>query len=317
MPYVPMPNKPTYRQNRWDPWGDAVGDNVSQLVQDVPALQTAVAALQTAIAAGVATRSPFVKPTAQGVWPRQTRSSTDTLMWLRNITATTLAPIPTAADGYLPGDLVFPVATGDTLPTAQAGVLFSDSFVLSATVQLDGRYGDKALGGAEPAWRADLSANPDGARARVQPNTGLELYSNAYAYVLAPKVPTTGNLRVSAKMQSLAANNQFAFILRGSAYNAADTVILLLRNVSGQLSGSIIDRSSGSTVTTPLGTATFTPGTTTVTLTMTGQALAVDIGGQALAAYTIPAAAIRMSTFAVWADMYSSVSMTQLKVEVI
>ena len=48
-----------------------------------------------------------------GAWPAVTRVPGDRIMWLRHITAASLAPIPTSADGYLEGDLVYPVTIAD------------------------------------------------------------------------------------------------------------------------------------------------------------------------------------------------------------
>lgn len=309
MPYPTIPAKPTLG-GRWDSWGDALDASVRQLASDVAALAAAPAPTTA--------RSPFVKPTSATSWPKQTRTAADTLMWLRQWDASTLAPLPNAADGYLPGDLVYPVAATDTLTpgaATTAGVIFSDSLNVTATVDLDGRYGDHALGGSDPAWRADITGDTANGRARVQPNTGLEMYSLAVAYVSTPKLPTTGDLRYTFRIGALADGNQFRLRVRGATYSDPANVQATFKNSSGQLVVEAIDSTSGAAVTTQLGQAAFTPGTSIVTVTIVGSTMTVAIDGKPYAPYAIPAAAARLNVAAWKASQYNSASLRDIKVE--
>ena len=83
----------------------------SAIESDTDGLRTLILGMIRANAP--APREVFVKPNQDGTWPTITRGTGTpaTLMWLRSLDGSTVAPMPSAAVGYLPGDIVFPAGT--------------------------------------------------------------------------------------------------------------------------------------------------------------------------------------------------------------
>lgn len=226
-----------------------------------------------------------VKPRLDGTWPTQTRTPGDIRMWLRAINATDLAPMPAEGDGYVPGDLVSPFDAEVVETRASTSVLFSDSLLAAPPVQVDGRVGDAFAGGLSPQWIGDTSTSTaPGAHAHVQTD-GLKLYDNAYAAVASPRLPTAWRATFNVKIGD---NNQAGIVLRGSSRTNNDATLIRWKRTGDTLTCHTITRSIG--VTNTFGTAAFPGGTGTVTVTVDGGTINVNVAGTTLPTTTIPTA---------------------------
>ena len=249
-----------------------------------------------------------------GEWPPVTRVDGDRVMWLRHITSTTLAPIPTFAGGYKEGDLVYPLAANETLPRGP-GPLFSDSFIVSADTQINGRYGDAALGGGEPEWSAIINPSAGGSRARIQKGSGLEVYSDAYAIVQSPKLPTAAPWRATVKLVTLSPGAVSFVPLAGTAVNSANSALVRWHNDAGTVRFQLRDKTTGTETTTEIGSAAYVAGATLVVALDAGRGVTVTYNGAQVGTASLHASATRLDTFAFAAGIYTSASYLGLLVE--
>ena len=261
--------------------------------------------------AGGAVPLGIVSP-INGAWPAVTRVPGDRIMWLRHITAASLAPIPTSADGYREGDLVYPVTTAEETQLEGPGVVLSDSFNATSDTNIDGRYGDAYAGGAEPAWDGIIGGLDANARHRLQPGSGLELYSDAYATALTPKIPDRDR-KYTFTLHSMG-NGVAAVVIAGSAPNSGDRVTLSIHNNNGTLRFYVEDRTTGTNVSTDIGTATYTA-ETIVTVTVIGRTVSCTYGGVSIGSLTFNSAAQLLNQAALYAGQYASASFQNLIVE--
>ena len=260
-------------------------------------------------------REVFIKPNVDGTWPTQTRSLSNpgTLMWLRHIGDTgQLAPMPTQADGYIPGDLVAPGPDTTTNPTSE-NILFSDSFSVTKDANLSTRTGDAYAGGTAPVWVGDVSKSTSGeGRVRVMSPVGLNMYDNVWCRVTAPTLPTTGTWKVSFLLTELAVDNSFNIVLRSPAYNDTTArTILKFANSGGLLVVSLYDSIGG---TTTIGQATFTAGSTIITATFDGSTISVTVDGTTLPVTQVPTTHPRLPEFVFHTPGYRFFSVRDLKV---
>ena len=247
-----------------------------------------------------------------GAWPAVTRVPGDRIMWLRHITPDTLAPIPTSADGYREGDLVYPVTIAEETQLEGPGVVLSDSFNATSDTNIDGRYGDAYAGGAEPAWDGIIGGLDANARHRLQPGSGLELYSDAYATALTPKIPDRDR-KYTFTLHSMG-NGVAAVVIAGSAPNSGDRVTLSIHNNNGALRFYVEDRTTGTNVSTDIGTATYTA-ETIVTVTVIGRTVSCTYGGVSIGSLTFNSGAELLDQAALYAGQYASASFQNLIVE--
>lgn len=259
---------------------------------------------------------PFVKPNTDGSWPKQTRDSSNpgTLFWLRHIDDTSLAAMPTAADGFIGGvrgDLVFP------LPDAPIGsgttMLFSDSFTVTTNADFDTRTGDAYAGGTAPTWVADKTQAGTDARCRVLATAGLNIYNNVWLRTSAPALPTTGTWRAAFTITEFDPNHTFQVPLRAPAYND-DTARTWLKFSSsgGLLVITLHDTTDGSVT---LGQATLTLGQTRVTVEYDGATARVSVGGTALTPGATATRLPRLGNFTLHAPSWHFISLRELTVE--
>ena len=261
--------------------------------------------------AGGAVPLGIVSP-INGAWPAVTRVPGDRIMWLRHITAASLAPIPTSADGYREGDLVYPVTIAEETQLEGPGVVLSDSFNATSDTNIDGRYGDAYAGGAEPAWDGIIGGLDANARHRLQPGSGIELYSDAYATALTPKIPDRDR-KYTFTLHSMG-NGVAAVVIAGSAPNSGDRVTLSIHNNNGALRFYVEDRTTGTNVSTDIGTATYTA-ETIVTVTVIGRTVSCTYGGVSIGSLTFNSGAELLDQATLYAGQYASASFQNLIVE--
>ena len=292
-------------------WWGLMSRPVRLLATDLEAVEAAISA--GGGGGGDLSALRIIKP-VNGTWPVVTRASGDTAMWLRHITSTTLAPVPQFTDGYVAGDLVYPLAADETLPRGP-GPLFSDSFVVSADTQINGRYGDAALGGDEPEWVSILNPSAGGSRARIQKGSGLEVYSDAYAIVQSPKLPTAAPWRATVKLVTLSPGAVSFVPLAGTAVNSANSALVRWNNDAGTVRFQLRDKTTGTETTTEIGSAAYVAGATLVVALDAGRGVTVTYNGAQVGTASLHASATRLDTFALAAGIYTSASYLDLLVE--
>lgn len=263
-------------------------------------------------------REVFIKPNTDGSWPTVTRdpSRPGTLMWLRPLDATTLAPVPTAAVGYLPTDLLFPGETTSGAVTVPKGMFASDSFTTSTVAQAQDYTGDAFAGGQPITWAVDKSrgsGNLADRRARVG-TTGLDVYDGVYVYSTYPNMPTNCALRTTFTISSLTANNSMRYDIRGGTYATAGAAKLSLEASADGATVTAKMYMSGSSAT--IGSAPLAPGTTTVVIEDDGNTqIKVTVGGVTFAAVTVPAGRGNFAAFSAWP--YTNFVVKNFTIEVI
>lgn len=278
--------------------------------------------LGTLIRSMVGRGDPFVKPNSDGTWPTQTRllSNPGTLMWLRHIGDTgQLAPMPTQADGYIPGDLVAPGPGTTTEPTEPGdtttpteNVLFSDSFIVSTDSNFTTRNGDAYAGGSAPVWQSDISQKVADGHVRTATNTGLNMYSKVWCRSTAPALPSTGAWKVTFRITELGINNTIRMVLRAPTYNdTSANTILALGNSGGTLVASTVDTIAGSGT---IGQAPFTVGTSVVSVTFDGTNVTVGVDDNQFATGTVPTTNPRLTELVFYAHTYLKFAIRDLKV---
>ena len=265
-------------------------------------------------------REVFIKPNTDGSWPIITRDANNpgTLMWLRHLDATTLAPIPAAANGYLPTDLLFPgEGTGGAVAVPK-GVFASDSLTSASIVQAQDYTGDAYAGGQPITWAVDKSrgaGNLVDRRARIG-TTGLDVYDGTYVYSSYPAMPTGCALRTSLTIATLAPKNGFAIDLRGPSYGSGQVVKM---SVSASTDGASISCSingPGMSAAVPLGSVAFTPGSTDIVIEDDGASkITVTAGATQFQPVTVPAG--RGNYAALYAGPYSYFIVRNFRLEVI
>lgn len=271
--------------------------------------------LGTLIRSMVGRGDPFVKPNADGTWPTQTRSTTNpgTLMWLRHLNDTDLAPMPTEDDGFIGGvrgDLVFPLPEDTPAPST---MLLSDSFEVATNVDFSTRTGDAYAGGTAPTWVADKSQAGTDARCRVLVGAGVNIYNNVWLRASAPTLPTTGTWRAAWTLTEMDPNHTHHIPLRGATYNDdTNRTRLKFANSGGLLVATLDDTTDGSVT---LGQAPLTLGSTRVVVEFDGAQVRVTIGGVALSPGTVPTRLPRLPEFVLRAPSWHFVSLRELTVE--
>ena len=277
--------------------------------------------LQTITGTSSGGRDPFVKPNLDGTWPKQTRSTTapGTLMWLRPITETTLAPMPTTADGFIAGvrgDLVFPLPeAGSTTPTTPpaGSMLFSDSFNVAASIDFSTRTGDTYAGGAAPTWQSQQFPADQPGRCRVLAGEGLNFYNNVMVRATAPSLPTTGTWRAAFTISAFDASHTAQILLRAPSYTD-DTARtwLRLQNSGGVLVVDLRDTTDG---TVTLGQAPLTVGQTRVVVEFDGAQVRVSVDGTQLTPGAVPTRFPRLANFAMRVPAWHFISLKNVTVE--
>ena len=263
-------------------------------------------------------REVFIKPNRDGTWPTITRDANNpgTLMWLRHLDATTLAPIPAAANGYLPTDLLFPGEGTGGAVVVPKGVFASDSLTSASIVQAQDYTGDAYAGGQPITWAVDKSrgaGNLVDRRARIG-TTGLDVYDGVFAYTTWPAMPTSGALRSTFTISTLAARNWFAYDLRGPSIGSTQAVRLYMDSSTD--GASIAYKIEGGGMSTPLGSVPFTPGQTVVQIDDDGATqIKVTVGSTVLGTATVPTGRGNYAAF--YAGAYSYFVVKNLKIEVV
>lgn len=261
-------------------------------------------------------REVFIKPNKDGSWPTIQRGAgaPATLMWLRSLDGSTLAPMPTAAVGYLPGDLVFPADPAGGAPAK--GVYASDTLMSATIAQAQDYTGETHAGGQPITWAVDKTrgaGNLTDRRARIGA-AGLDVYDGTYVYSTYPAMPTGETaLRSTFTIAVLAARNEFAYEVRGVTPGAAGAARVWFRGGTDGTTVTVAVESGGSTV--DLGSVPFTAGTKVVIDDDGVSQVRVTVGANTVATGNVSGA--RGPYVAFYAGPYSYFTVKNFTVEVV
>ena len=165
-------------------------------------------------------------PHTDGTWPTLERAAGARVWWLRALDANTKAPIPTAANGYVAGDMIDPPADrtkGEFMPFT--GVVFSDSFsnTTSGELSIKGRTADNYAGGnpdMSVLW--DYGPASDAVsyvKALVDPADYTNIAASGYIWPTSP-IPVDVRRRISFDLRALNNNHGGIIGIRGDNLGA-------------------------------------------------------------------------------------------------
>ena len=232
--------------------------------------------------------------TGWATWAKNRPAGT-ILLWLRRVDENTLAALPSAADGYRDGDLVFPADTATSPAQTSLTVFASESGIRGASANLNGATLDAYAGGAANlTWIADkVNSAATASTVRTQYDAAapanMQLYSEVALYAQPSTLPTPGELEV--EFDYVAGTNNQTDILTSGALNASTGLTRLqLVTTSGNVSFRWRDDAKGATYTQVVATVpVITNGRVKVSYRTTG--LTISYGGTDIytgAAPTLP-----------------------------
>ena len=250
-----------------------------------------------------------------GTWPTFTRADGVRILWLRAITPTENAPIPTETDGYQPGDLISPAANPNAGEFLQStGMVFSDSFATTATeiVSVAGRTSDQFAGGFVPVtW--DYAVAPGGGTfpsVNVYPDDYLHFSDFGFTWPRNP-IPLSADRSIEFDIYRKAQQPRLIIGLHGDNLASNLTCVTVMTDDNGVSTWAIEGKFRSTTTRVTMGTLTAAPWAHAI-VTQRGSSITVTHDGRIFTG-TLPTAATQLPLLAGFgADAYGQVDIRNL-----
>lgn len=264
-------------------WWQWMGTGFKLLDQDLAAIETG--GVSASPVAGVPIT---VEPNQEGTWDGVVTDRLDgyRYWWLRALSSTDNAPIPSFSQGYEMGDFVSPppdASKGEALPFL--GIVWSDSMATSGSGSLAGRVTNNYAGGVGPhQWGSTQGAGTAFPRVRQMSDIGLECADTGVAFIQSPPVNITGDHSVTWNTNARTTSFAGGLVLTGTS-NSTRVTCLWVRGTTENASTAQVEVSirhmepEAWAAPTMLGTVT-TPQWTPIKITRRGAVVTVEFAGQ-------------------------------------